>query len=65
MNEILSTFRLADTSTLLSYWESIGVKSGEQILSDLAVVDTSGMIDLKELSSLLNDELNQSKDIIM
>ena len=56
--------RLVTTPTLLSYWESIGVDCGHQVLADLGLVDKSARIDLKELSNLLNDELNQSKDII-
>eukprot|EP00090_Calanus_glacialis_P044794 TRINITY_DN8028_c0_g1_i1.p1 TRINITY_DN8028_c0_g1~~TRINITY_DN8028_c0_g1_i1.p1 ORF type:complete len:1022 (-),score=304.52 TRINITY_DN8028_c0_g1_i1:104-3169(-) len=55
---------LVTTPTLLSYWESIGVDCGHQVLADLGLVDKSARIDLKELSNLLNDELNQSKDII-
>ena len=55
---------MATTSTLLSYWESIGVNYGHQVLADLGLGDKSARIDLKELSDLLNDELNQSKDII-
>jgi len=50
---------------LISFWESIGVDSPSQVLSDLGLdVRSSMMIDLKELSDLLNDELNQSKEII-
>ena len=56
--------RLATTSALLTYWESIGVVCGHQVLADLGLGDTAPTIDLKELSNLLNDELNQSKDII-
>jgi len=55
---------LATTSALLTYWESIGVVCGHQVLADLGLGDTAPTIDLKELSNLLNDELNQSKDII-
>jgi len=55
---------LATISTLLSYWESIGVTCGVQVLADLGLAGKQGGIDLKELSDLLNDELNQSKAII-
>ena len=37
---------------------------GVQVLADLGLAGKQGGIDLKELSDLLNDELNQSKAII-
>ena len=56
--------RYVSPSKLLSYWESIGITSGLQVLSDLGLSDKSIKIDLTQLSTLLAAELCQNVDVL-
>ena len=57
------SFRCTSSSSLLSYWESIDVFSGSQILTDLGLSSKSSSLDLAQLSNLLNSELVENEDI--
>ena len=66
-NKFVMTYiydRYVSPSKLLSYWETIGITSGLQVLSDLGLSDKSIKIDLTQLSTLLAAELCQHMDIL-
>jgi len=46
-------------SSLLSYWERLGVPNGEQVLVDLGLSSLEETLDIQKISRLLNEEIMQ------
>ena len=55
---------MTDAETVLEYWDALGVTGGAGILVDLGVeVGQGGQVNLRHLTGLLEDEIQQSQDI--